>query len=256
MRLRVGVVYWDVHDGLGSETCELLTNLNQEAVHFMFNERLPLDLDIVFTYGPFGSLVPLANQLLDQPEGKRPLFIWWLTEQLPNPDLPEWFLHRAGQLRSSAERLAFSRQNNGEWRLVPQLRWLTKKGHRFRYYGDMCWLREEGLLSLLVTGSPWRAEYLRAKGFNPYTPPSPSYRPGWGEDLKLERDIPVLWLGKMGSRRRKGLLQREHRHHEIRHQHGRGCHDGGHHSGRRAQNRGSQLHRRGEARGVLQRAGG
>ena len=32
--------------------------------------------------------------------------------------------------------------------------------------------------------------------------------PEWGGDLGLERDIPVLWLGKPGSRRRRKLLRR------------------------------------------------
>ena len=58
------------------------------------------------------------------------------------------------------------------------------------------------------------------------------------------------------ERDREGVLQREHRHHEIGHQHGRGGDDGGDHPGNREENRRTQLHRRGEAGGVLQRAGG
>ena len=70
-------------------------------------------------------------------------------------------------------------------------------------------------------------------------------------------DVRLLQLHPAGAERnRKGLLQREHRHHEIGHQHGRRRHDGGDHPGRRPAHRRPQLHRRGEAGGVLQRAGG
>ena len=206
--LRVGIVHWHQGDGLGSQTSRIVENLGHEAVNFLYDARLPQDLDVVFTYGPFDSLVPLANQLLACPMAKRPAFAWWITEQLPNPDLPEWILYWGGLLRSYVERAAFRQQTTGIWHLDPRWRWLTIKAHRFRYYGDLYWLQRRGILSLLVTGSPWRADYLRARGFDAYVPPSPSYRPGWGADLKLERDIPVLWIGKIATKRRKRLLQR------------------------------------------------
>ena len=38
--------------------------------------------------------------------------------------------------------------------------------------------------------------------------PPPSYRHDWGADLKLERDVPVLWIGKIATARRKRLLKR------------------------------------------------
>lgn len=206
--LRVGVVYWSPGDGLGSQTCGILNNLGHEPVDFLYNAKLPQNLDIIFMSGPFGSMVPVTNQLLALPPAERPAFIWWLTEQFPNPALPQWLLHWGGFLRSRAERLAFYERDNEKWQPSPYLRWLTTKAHRFRYYGDLCWLQREGILSAVVTGSPWRADYLRVRGFDPYVPPNPSYRPDWGADLNLERDIPVLWLGKIATRRRGRLLGR------------------------------------------------
>jgi hypothetical protein len=32
--------------------------------------------------------------------------------------------------------------------------------------------------------------------------------PDWGADLQLERDIPVFWLGTIGTKRRKHILER------------------------------------------------
>jgi hypothetical protein len=209
--LRVGVIFWAPGDGLGLEICGILENLGHKAIDFFHNAKLPENLDIVFTSGPFGSLVPVASQLLAIPPNGRPDFIWWLTEQLPNPAIPRWILHWGGFVRSQAERVAYRERGNGEWRPSPSLRWLTAKAHRFRYFGDLCWLEQEGILSAVVTSSPWRADYLRANGFDPYVPPSPSYRPELGTAMSLERDIPVLWLGKTATRRRKYQLQRVRR---------------------------------------------
>lgn len=179
-----------------------------EAVHFLYNDQLPSGLDIIFFSGPFGSLAPLGAQLLALPQAERPALIWWLTEQLPNPAWPQPVLDAAGILRSRVDRRAFQPQPDGQWAAVGPLRPLTRIGHRFRYYGDLCWLRDEGVLTAVVTGSPWRADYLRSKGFDPYVPPTPSFRPNWGDDLNLERDIPVLWLGKIATRRRERRLKR------------------------------------------------
>ncbi|NJN54329.1 MAG: glycosyltransferase family 1 protein [Anaerolineae bacterium] len=76
---------------------------------------------------------------------------------------------------------------------------------RFRYYGDLHWLRREGILSLLLLESEVTAEFLRQRGFQPATFTLGS-RPDWGANLNLKRDIPVLWLGKAGSRRRQNML--------------------------------------------------
>jgi hypothetical protein len=186
--LRVGVVYWHQDDGLAAQTSRLAENLGHEAVNFLYDETLPQNLDVILAYGPFGSLVPLGSQLVACPVSQRPAFVWLI--------------------RSRVERLAFSERSPGKWQPNPWLRWLTTKAHRFRYYGDLYWLQRQGILSTLVTRSPWKAGFLRARGFDPMVPPSPSYFPGWGADLKLERDIPVLWIGKLATARRRRLLQR------------------------------------------------
>jgi hypothetical protein len=95
----------------------------------------------------------------------------------------------------------------GEWRPIPWLRWLTKRANRFRYYGDLYWLHREGILSILVVGSEWTAELLRARGLDPIVPP-PTFFPEWGANLNLERDISALWLGTIATKRRRKLLKR------------------------------------------------
>jgi len=60
---------------------------------------------------------------------------------------------------------------------------------------------------VLAITSRWTADFLRARGFDPIVAYLGSH-PDWGADLKLERDIPVLWLGKIAADRRRHLLKR------------------------------------------------
>jgi hypothetical protein len=206
-KLRAGVVCWQENDGFAMSLSSVLEKLGYETVKFEHNGRLPRDLDIIFAYGPHGSLVPHSSQLLHYPPSLRPAFILWLTEQLPNPSLPDWVLHWGGVLRSQAERFTFREKAQGEWRSDPRLRLLVAKAHRFRYYGDLHWLHRQGILSVLAVGSRWIAEFLRLKGFNPIVAYIGSHTDWWA-DLELERDIPVLWIGKIATGRRKRLLKR------------------------------------------------
>ncbi|HMQ55400.1 MAG TPA: glycosyltransferase [Anaerolineae bacterium] len=205
-RLRVGLIYWDPANGFNRLLAEKLEALGCEVLLFRYRAILPLHLDLVLACGPFGSLVPLARQLLACPAHQRPAFGLWLTEQLPCPDLPEPVQYLGGALRSKFDRLLVRKQPDGEWRIDPRLEWLTDKGHRFRYYGDLYWLKQQGLLSVLIVSSPWIANYLQARGFDPLVVDlGLQFEPGI--DLKLERDIPVLWIGKPGSRRRARVLR-------------------------------------------------
>lgn len=204
---RVGVVYWTKGDGIAADISGTVEDLGHEAINFLYDARLPAGLDVILCYGPMASLASLANQLLACPPFRRPAFALWVSESLPNPALPEWARRVGGMVRSRAERLAYRENGQGEWVLDPRLVWMTTKAFRFRYYGDLFWLRRQGILNVLVIPSQWIASFLRARGFDPivayYGSP-----PGWGADLGLERDIPVLWLGKIGTGRRRSLLGR------------------------------------------------
>lgn len=206
--LRVGVADWRRGEEFGSRISSALGDLGCEVIRFLCcNDRLPEGLDVVLSYGPWGSLVPLANQLLACPPSRRPLFALWMTEQLSNPAIPEWVHYLVSVMRSRAERLAFREQASGEWRLNPRLRWLTTKALRFRYYGDLHWLRRQDVLSVLAMGSKWIASFLHERGFDPIVAYIGSH-PDSGADLGLERDVPVLWIGKLATRRRGRVLKR------------------------------------------------
>jgi len=205
--LHVGIAYWRQGDGLTSRIFNTLSGLGCEVINFHHDARLPEDLDVVLAYGPWGSLVPLANQLLTCPLFQRPPFALWMTEQLSNPAIPEWIHYLISAMRSRAERLAFRKRAPREWQLDPRLHWLTTKALRFRYYGDLHWLHRQGILSVLAVGSQWLADFLRVRGFDPIVAYL-GFHPDWGADLGLERDISVLWIGKPATKRRRRLLER------------------------------------------------
>jgi hypothetical protein len=83
---------------------------------------------------------------------------------------------------------------------------LTGRATRFRYFGELRWLRRTGLLTVLAATSRWMADFLTRRGL-PATVAYFGTHPSWGADLGLERDIDVLWLGKVGSDRRQTLLR-------------------------------------------------
>jgi hypothetical protein len=205
--LKVGVVEWVKREEMAEVYSQQLASGGYQPVKLLYNHAIPSDLNIIFTYGPFGSLVPLANGLLAIPPHQRPALALLLTEQLPNPGQPEWMRYGIGRLRSHLERRGYTQNGNGEWRPAKNWQGLLSKGARYRYYGDLFWLQRAGLLTTLAVWSHWTADFLRERGFETMVP-MPGYNPRFGRDLKLERDIPVLWLGKIGSDRRGRLLKR------------------------------------------------
>jgi hypothetical protein len=84
------------------------------------------------------------------------------------------------------------------------------KAIRLRYYGDLHWIKRSGIHYLVSVESPWTANFLGAEGLNAIATDGFWFpnQLDWGADLSLARDIPVLWMGKYGSNRRRALLRR------------------------------------------------
>jgi hypothetical protein len=209
--IRVGVVHWCSYDdaviGLISG---IIKGMGYSVVDFLVDEPLPRNLDLAVIFGPGGPLAPLILQLLEIPLDRRPRVAFLHAEQLPNPRLPEWVQFSLGTVRSWFERTSYRKGSNGGWRISPMLRWPSTWALRFRYWGDIHWLRKNQMLATLAMASVWRAKLLSRQGFEVLGTPAFGYpmTPEWGATLGLERDIPVLWLGKPGSRRRRKLLRR------------------------------------------------
>lgn len=200
------MLFWVEDDGLSVNATRYLETLGYRVTRFLYTQRLPGDLDIITINGPFNSLAPLCNQLQALPLEERPAVVLTHTEQFPDFNLPEWLRRGAGRLRSAAERYGYV-LNGAGWEPRVGFLPLLSKGHRFRYYGDLFWMQKAGILSSLIVHSEWTADLLRERGFDVLVPPLMGLSADWGQDLGLERDIPVLWLGKIGSDRRRRLLE-------------------------------------------------
>lgn len=204
---RIGVVYWDIGEGMALRHTGIAKDLGYEPVDFFHNQKIPEGLDMILLHGPWGSMAPLGRQLASLPVGHRPKLAWWFIEPLPNPSLPEWFRYHAGRARSWLERVSFYEDQDGSWKQSRLGRLLTLKGARYRYYGDLYWFRDVGILTVLVNASQLTRKFLIERGFKVLEPLGPSYYPEWGADLNLERDIPVVWIGRVWSKRRRRLLE-------------------------------------------------
>jgi hypothetical protein len=202
----MGVVYWKKNDALITAMDGTFRQLGVQTIPLEPGQAFPRHLDAILACGPFGSLVPVANQILARSPDRRPLFAVWVTEQFANPALPQW-IHRLGaETRSLFERWAFRRHKPGLWQLNGRWRYMAQRALRLRYYGDLLWLQRKGILSVLAVGSDWIAGFLRQRHLHPIV----AYiglHPDWGHNLELQRDNPVLWLGKLATGRRETLLR-------------------------------------------------
>jgi len=201
----VGVLFWEPGHGISTAIACALQQTGSAVERFAHDAVVPPGLDAIIACGPFSSLAPLGLQLQRIPRGGRPELAVWLTEPLPDPGMPEPIRRLLGEMRSAVDRLAYREMPSGQWNISPTLAVLARRGFRFRYYGDLHWLRRKEILSVLATTSNvWRG-FLEDRGFSAITAYMGS-DPEWGADLGTERDIPVLWLGKVATRRRKRLL--------------------------------------------------
>jgi hypothetical protein len=78
---------------------------------------------------------------------------------------------------------------------------------RFRYLGDYYYAHRRGWIDIFADTSEIYAEMHRRQGL-PTIVAHWGATPQWYEDLGLERDIDVLWMGTRGTRRRSALLDR------------------------------------------------
>ena len=78
---------------------------------------------------------------------------------------------------------------------------LGNRGTRLGFLGDIFWLHKRGLLDVLALCSTVYADSLTRHGIRSIVVHR-GFHPAYGSRLQLERDITVVWLGKMRTRRR------------------------------------------------------
>lgn len=203
--MNVAILVWNENGALSKIHTRTLKEAGHQVTPFRVDEPIPSRVDAVFVDGPYGSLVPLTNQLLALPVEKRPFFLLWMSEQFWNPRIPIWLGRPLSQTRTALER-RFYRRANGVWRHDPRAQPLLNKATRFRYFGDALWLQSSGLRTALFVKSDWTKQFLLERGVTARVAYN-GYTPAWGHPLGQKRDIDVLWLGSAGSLRRERLLK-------------------------------------------------
>lgn len=209
----IAQMLWEKAPEAARAHCMHLRQLGHQVTPFQAGEAIPQKAEIVFTNGPCGSLVPLAKQLLAISAANRPPLALWMSEQFWNPYIPHWLGRIVSDGRLWVEQLAHRQAADGQWQLRPGWQSIANKAYRFLYFGQLRWMQEANVLKCLGIGSDWTVKFLRANGIKAIVAHN-GYTPAWGQKRQERRDIPVLWIGKAGSRRRQQLL--EHLQQEFR----------------------------------------
>ncbi len=203
---RVAVVRWSDPDENTAAICYELKKLGYQTRSFMYDAPVPQDVNVVFTFAPYGRFQHIPQQISQMAAGKRPLLIHWNFESIPNINIPWAILSALSGIRSGIDRMS---DRNGRWaRAITRnalfLR-LNTKMYKLRYVGDYLHAHKNGSLNLLCDSSAIFAKIFLTHGLPAkYVPWGVS--PQWYDDLRLERDIDVLWLGQRRTKRRGELL--------------------------------------------------
>lgn len=191
----VAVIQWEKGDGISEIIADELSALGYIPVTFLFSSSIPEEVSFVFSFGPYGDFLRAPYELAKMPPKKRPKFIHWNTEGLPDLRIPRLFMRAIGRVRS---------------RLDPCIRlmrehWARQRMLRFRYIGDYYRVHAAGLLDVFADSSAIYARWHARQGLPTVHAPWGG-TPRWYRQLHLERDIDVLWMGGLNSRRRNRLL--------------------------------------------------
>ena len=205
--LRVALSKWGssgAHDAIR----EVLLELNCQVSSFDPCTEPPCNANLILSFGPGGSLLLVSRWLATRDPRTRPVFALWHIETLPSPSTPEWIWRLGGVARSRLEKLRFDQprlyfglKRSRLWRRL----WAVT--FRYRNYGEVLFAKKQGFLDILAVSSPVHIKLFSDKGLRTIAAPFGSHS-SLGKDLAIDRNIPVLWIGWPGSRRRKSMLNR------------------------------------------------
>jgi hypothetical protein len=192
----VALVKWAAHAGAEAGMRDELQALGHTAFYFRFDEPIPATADIVFSSGPRRQFLPIPRRIAALPPGRRPIFIHWNTEGMPDPHIPWPIMTGVADLRSWIGRIDDAgRPWQGRLMKTPPLAWVNRHFKRFAYVGDYRYAYRHGWLDVFVEVSDIYARAHSAHGLPAIFAPWGSFH-GWHADLDLTRDIDVLWMGK------------------------------------------------------------
>jgi hypothetical protein len=199
----VASLVWQLPSELHEAQAKVVQQLGYRHRFFYATERIPPGTEIILVQGPYGSLLPLTEQLFHYPPDQRPVLAYWFQQSMHwlQPEVVrQWCSRYFSELHqrypdSPSALLAQAMPAN-----------LRSRGKRLGFLGDMFWLHEHDLLDLLILSSTVYAEYLAQYGISSILLPRGSH-PSYGSDLRQERDIAAVWMGKIRTRRRREAIK-------------------------------------------------
>ncbi|MBK8900831.1 MAG: glycosyltransferase family 1 protein [Anaerolineaceae bacterium] len=180
---------------------EVLKQLGYSHEFFQLGSPIPPQTDAIFVQGPYGSLLPLIKQLKEMPSSSRPILVYWFQQSF---DLVPY--QRVRRLVSPLFSELDRHFHSGGWARRNLSRVMSRvvagKGARLGFLGDLLWLHRQGLLDVLALSSSYYSTLLAEYGISSIVVPR-GYHPDYGEILNNERDIAVVWMGKLRTKRRR-----------------------------------------------------
>lgn len=189
----VAIVKWSCNDEVTDALQEQIAALNYTPVTFLFDQAIPSDAAFVFSFAPYNRLLQIPRQLAHF-KSNRPVFIHWSTENPPDIRLP-WVVNRTLAMARSRSESLFDFSPALHSRMI-----------RYRIMGDYLFAQAQKWLDVFVESSLVFADWYKAHGVPAFFAPWGSVK-NWYADLKLERDIDVLWMGQRRTRRRSEILE-------------------------------------------------
>lgn len=200
-------------DDMGAAILATLEELGY-APRVEFRHRLPQgfrfdpqDVDVVLAYGPHnGSILEAANTV-DFRRHSRPLFVWWLLENLPSSGVSPAVLNVAGECRLWLDALLRVWSGRAIAAGAGKLQHLLESGHRMRIWAEARRLHNRRQLDGFYVDSAIATKILARDGVHSVHLPFGGHQV-FGRDLGIPRDLDVVFLGQPGSKRRLRLLER------------------------------------------------
>jgi hypothetical protein len=171
----------------------LVTTLLEAAGHRVTQvQDGPLERagDVVLMLGNVSWFRRICRELVAQPPRRRPVTVIWQSEALP-PSRESGIPRPRLQAREVAK-IVLRDPRAGDAG--------TNQRRLERLHGHC-------LPDVLIASSRHAQEFLAERGIDAHWVPF-GWHPSYGEDLGLERDIEVLFLGTMKARRRRRLIDR------------------------------------------------
>ena len=204
----VAIPHQNEIDGINEVISDELNALGYQTMHFQIGSRIPDNTEVVFSFGPYGTFLTIPRQLAKMHPKKKPIFVHWNTEGIPDLRLPWKIMSSISKWRSWLGRFQDARKGSvtipGTEKLLSLF---ESRMLRFRYLGDYYYAHRRGWLDIFADTSEIYAKLHRKHGL-PTIVAHWGATPQWYKDLGLERDIDVLWMGTRGTKRRSLILDR------------------------------------------------